>query len=128
MRKEHYANVIFENKKKPGKLWKVMGTSKSCNTSIKGGLASDDKCVSNTKEMVNIFNTFFTNVGTNLAVKCKYVCTSITPDRNDRHSLKFNSATPHNVCKQIHSLCSAKPTGSDKISARLLKKTAAPTE
>ena len=52
----------------------MMGTSKSCNTSIKG-LASGDKCVSNTKEMVNMFNTFFTNVGLgkNLAVKFKSV-------------------------------------------------------
>ena len=38
LRKEHYANVIFENQNSPGKLWKVMkqmmGTSKSCKTSI----------------------------------------------------------------------------------------------
>ena len=131
LRKEHYANVITfcENQNSPGKLWKVMkqmmGTSKSCNTSIKG-LASGDKFVSNTKEMVNIFNTFFTNVGKNLAVKFKSVCTSQTPDRNDvQNSLNFNSVTPHSVCKQIQSLCSAKATGSDQISARLLK-TAAP--
>ena len=129
MRKEHYANVIFENQNSPGKLWKVvkqmMGTSKSCKTSIKG-LASGDTFVSNTKEIVNIFNTFFTNVGKNLAVKCKSVCTSIKQDRNVvDNSLKFNSVTPNNVCNQIQSLCSAKATGSDKISARLLK-TAAP--
>ena len=43
----------------------LMGTSKSCKTSIKG-LASGDKFVSNTKEIVNIFNTFFTNVGKTL--------------------------------------------------------------
>ena len=55
-------------------------------------------------------------------VKFKYVCTSITPDRNDvRNSLNFNSETPHSVCKQIKYPCSAKATGSDKISARLLK-------
>ena len=129
LRKEHYANVIFENQNSPGKLWKVMkqmmGTSKSCKTSIKG-LASGDKFVSNTKEIVNVFNTFFTNVGKNLAVKFKYVCTSIKQDRNVvENSQKFNSVTPNNVCKQIHSLCFAKATGSDKISARLLK-TAAP--
>ena len=129
LRKEHYANVICENQNSPGKLWKIMkqmmGTSKSCNTSIKG-LASGDKFVSNTKEMVNIFNTFFTNVGKNLAVNFKSVCTWQTPDRNDvRNSLNFNSVTPHSVCKQIQSLCSAKATGSDQISARLLK-TAAP--
>ena len=122
---EHYANVIFENQNSPGKLWKVMkqmmGTSKCCKTSIKG-----DKFVSNTKEIVNIFNTFFTNVGKNLAVKFKYVCTSIKQDRNVvDNSLTFNSVTPNNVCKQIQYLCSAKATGSDKISARLLK-TAAP--
>ena len=119
LRKEHYANVIFENQNSPGKLWKVMkqmmGTSKSCKTSIKG-LASGDKFVSNTKEIVNIFNTFFTNVGKNLAVKFKSVCTSIKQDRNVvENSLKFNSVTPNNVCKQIQSLCSAKATGSDKI-------------
>ena len=75
---------------------------------------------------LNVFNTFFTNVGKNLAVKFKYVCTSIKQDRNVvENSLKFNSVTPNNVCKQIQSLCSAKATGSDKISARLLK-TAAP--
>ena len=126
LRKEHYANnVICENQNSPGKLWKVMkqmmGTSKSCNTSIKC-LASGDKFVSNTKEMVNIFNTFFTNVGKNLAVKFKSVCTSLTSDRNDvRNSLNFNSVTPHSVCKHIQSLCSTNDTGSDKISARLLK-------
>ena len=69
-------------------------------------------------------NTFFTNVGKNLAVKFKYVCTSIKQDRNVvENSLKFNSVTPNNVCKQIQSLCSDNATG--KISARLLK-TAAP--
>ena len=61
MKGTHCANVICENHNSPRKLWKVMkqmkGTSKSCNTSIKG-LASGDKFVSNTKEMVNIFNTF----------------------------------------------------------------------
>ena len=111
LRKEHYANVIFENQNNPGKLWKVMkqmmGTSKNCKTSIIRGLASDDKLLSNTKEIVNNFNTFFPNVGKNLAVKFKYVCTSITPDRNDVHnSLKCNAVTPNCVCKQIQSLCS----------------------
>ena len=59
LRKEHYANVIFENQNSPGKLWKVikqmMGASKSC-------LASGDKFVSNTKEIVNSFNTFFSQM------------------------------------------------------------------
>ena len=103
----------------------MMGTSKRCKTSIKG-LASGDTFVSNTKAIVNIFNAFFTNVGKNLAVKFKYVCTSIKQDRNVvQNSLKFNSVTPNSVCKQIQSLCSAKASGSDKISGRLLK-TAAP--
>ena len=93
LRKEHYANVICETQNSPGKLWKVMkqmmGTSKSCNTSMKG-LASGDTFVSNTKEMVNIFTAFFTNVGNNFAVKCKSVCTSLNPYRNDvRNSLIF---------------------------------------
>ena len=125
LRKEHYANVIFENQNSPGKMWKVMkqmmGTSKNCKTSIRG-LASGDKFVSNTKEIVNSFNTLFTNVGENLAVKFKSVRTSITPDRNDvQNSLKFNTVTPNCVCKQIQSLCSDKASESDKISARLLK-------
>ena len=38
--------------------------------------------MSNTKEIVNIFNTFFTNVGKHLAVKFMYVCASIMQDRN----------------------------------------------
>ena len=42
-----------------------------------------------------------------------YNCTSQTPDRNDVR----NSVTPHSVCKQIQSLCSAKATGSDQIRA-----------
>ena len=95
-------------------------------TSIKG-LASGDKYVSKTKEMANICNTFFTNVGKNLAFKFKSVCTSQTPDRNDvRNSLNFSYVTPHSVCKQIQSLCSANATGSDQIGARLLKTTAPP--
>ena len=53
-------------------------------------------------------------------------CVGEEADRNDvRNSLNFNSVTPHSMCKQIQSLCSAKATGSDKKSACLLK-TAAP--
>ena len=71
---------------------------------------------------MNNFNTFFTNVGKNLAVKFKSVRTSITPDRTDvQNSLKCNAVTPNCVCKQIQSPCSDKASGSDKISARLLK-------
>ena len=104
-----------------GVMKEMMGTSKSCKTSTRG-LAPGDNFLSNTKEIVNNFNTFFTNVGKNLAVKFKSVCTSITPDRNDvQNSLKFNTVTPNCVCKQIQSLCSAEASGSDKISASLLK-------
>ena len=43
----------------------MMGTSKRCNTSIKG-LESGEQFESNTKEMVNIFNTCYNNVGKTL--------------------------------------------------------------
>lgn len=74
-------------------------------------LISSGKCASSTKEIVNIFNTFFANIGKEHASKLKSTITNLILKNKAKETLNFRSVPSECIYKHLQSLCSAKATG-----------------
>ena len=131
LKSDHYQSQIHENQNNSRKLWNVMNdlmgknvkSEQKVNKIVENGSINE-----NDKDIANAFNTFFTNIGKTLANKIPLVphmfndtCT----DADNVTKFSFISISEDFVYNNLNKLCVAKATGSDRISARLLRCAAA---
>ena len=129
LKKNYYNTEIENNLKNSKKLWKTIrkvipGKNKSSITNIK----VHDKVTTNDKDTANVFNDYFTTIGSNLGSKFN------SHDEDDQvnnfcvsNSCKFNfyCISDDYVFDQIWNFSNNKSPGLDDIDVKLFK-TAAP--
>ena len=129
LKKNYYNTEIENNLNNSKKLWKTIrkvipGKNKSSITNIK----VHDKVTTNDKDTANVFNNYFTTIGSNLASKFN------SHDEDDQvnnfcvsNSCKFNfyCISDDYVFDQIWNFSNNKSPGLDDIDVKLFK-TAAP--
>ena len=123
----YYSQKIESNKDNNNSLWHIVKDlvgSKITNTS--NTFINEGKEVKDPKEIANMFNSYFVNIGPNLA-------SEINVDQNQGNfsqflhepfdkSLFLRPTNSNEIVKIVQSLKTSKSTGYDGISVNLLKK------
>ena len=119
----YYRNALRENKNKPKELWKKVKEfiPDGSTSSITDLTCEDGTVVSDKKSIANQFNTFFVNIGANLASKFHQQGTSHISIKPVKDSFHFQPFSLKNANKILNSLSTKKSTGLDGVSVRLLK-------
>ena len=97
------------------------------NKSFPQSLVIDGTQISDKREIVNTFNSFFTNIGVDLANKIAYSGNKTFRDYltdNESDNLSFTNVDEHTVINIINSLPTKHSSGYDTISTKLLKEIA----
>ena len=125
--KEYYATKFLNSKTNPKHAWKtvndILGRSRKQN--IVNEMNLPGKTVTSTRELVNVFNDYFTDVGPTLAEKIEYEHTCSFRDFISQHEpdekFIFQPVNVETVYRLIIKLTISKATGVDDISAKVLK-------
>ena len=137
LKKNYYNNEIEQNLSNSKKLWKtIKKVIPSKNKNNIGNIKVDDKITANENETANVFNNYFTTIGTNLASKFDSnqdkddsVCTdngnTFMYPTDNYPVFAFHSVSAEYVFDQICKFSNSKSPGLDDIDVELLK-TAAP--
>ena len=127
-KKKYFANFFEKNKKKTTEVWKGIKSLvniKSANRSSYKLLDANNNLISNQKQMANIFNNYFVNIGSNIAKKIPNAKSG-----NIKDYLKFIKSgktlflvpvVSQEVEKIIDSLDINKSTGPNSIPVFILK-------
>ena len=126
-KKEYYATKFLNSKTNPKHAWKtvndILGRSQKQN--IVNEINLPGKTVTSTRELVNVFNDYFTDVGPTLAKKFEYEHTRSFRDFIFQHEpdekFIFQPVNVEIVYRLITKLTISKATGVDDISAKVLK-------
>ena len=124
-RKMYFSDKLDKNKNNVNTIWKVINNIIGKNTKVKSPqtFCHEDNQYTNPSDVCNAFNTYFSNLGPNLADK-------ITPStghfsqylsRPCNNSLFFTPTNIHEILSIVRSLKSSKSSGFDNISVHLLK-------
>ena len=123
-KREYYAAKFLNNKTKRKHAWKtvneILGRSQKQDTVNE--IKLPEKTVTSTRELVNVFNDYFTHVGPKLAEKIEYEnrC-SFIPQHEPVERFTFQPVNVATVYRVITKLNISKATGIDEISAKVLK-------
>ena len=128
-KKEQYKNLINENSNKPSSVWKIFKELGATKQNSKQNIISvkiDGKEIEDSDAIANEFNKYFVTVASTLKDNeisedyepLKNFCESKIPADE---SFKIPDLTQDKVEKYLKNLDVSKATGSDNISARLLK-------
>ena len=106
------------------KTWQVINeiTSRKSGKSVINELKCNGKKTNNPTEIAETFNTFFSEIGSELSKEIEDVDVSykeFIDQTNEEFS--FEIITPSQVLLHLTKLCRSKATGLDSISARLLR-------
>ena len=124
-KKEYYSNKIATEKQDPKAAWKTINTilGKQNQRTKVNELNLHDTKLSSPDEISEGFNTFFSNIGPNLAEEIS------TPechfkdflDKSNSEFAAFQSVTVSHVCLSLRELSGNKASGRDKISSKIIK-------
>ena len=132
-KKEYYATKFLNSKTNPKHAWKtvndILGRSQKQN--IVNEINLPGKTVTSTRELVNVFNDYFTDVGPALAEKIEYEHTCSFRDFISQHEpdekFIFQLVNVETVYRLIIiKLTISKATGIDDISAKVAPAIAEP--
>ena len=123
LRNSYYRNEVNNSRDDPKKLWKKIKELIPDKTSsaIPDMTLENGNVISDSKDIANQFNDFFVNVGANLAAEFPKSDTSKINVSGPLNSFQFTPFSKSDVRKILNSLDCSKASGSDGISARLLK-------
>ena len=124
---QYYATQFVNHKKNPKQAWKtindILGQNQKQNTVNKIKLPG--KTVTSTKELVEVFNDHFTNIGPKLAETIEHdnSCSfrDFIAQQESVAGFYFQPVNVTMVYKLITKLSTSKAIGIDKISAKILK-------
>ena len=124
-KKEYYSNKIATEKQDPKAAWKTINTllGKQNQRTKVNELNLNGIKLTSPDEISEGFNTFFSNIGPNLAEEIS------TPgchskdflDKTNSEFAAFQSVTVSHVCLLLRELSGSKATGLDKISSKIIK-------
>ena len=127
--KRDYYKLYFDNNitnmKKTWKGIKDILNLKGKNDQHISQISSNNKLISDEKEIANVFNNFFINVGTKLDSEIPKTNTKLSPnsflgDKNEQ-SLQLNPTTPTEIIDIIDLLDDTKSSGPINIPIKILK-------
>ena len=126
-KRQYYTDMIHENKGDSKATWKILKSLlPKCSSSGITSLEINGKLVTDFKDISNLFNKFFTNIGSKLAASISNV--KIDPMDyvkkcfpSQRCVFKFKSVTEYEVLKLIKGLPNGKATGIDNYQVKLIK-------
>ncbi|XP_072023357.1 uncharacterized protein [Amphiura filiformis] len=130
-KKSYVANSIQTNSNNTKQVWntirqiipgKSKGTSITCIKGVNGNETEP-------KDIANIMNTFFANIGPDLAAKIPNACADgqLVNERmpHSRESFMFQPVSHQYVLSKLRSLPEGKATGTDDLPSKLIKMAAA---
>ena len=126
-KKEYDATKFLNSKTNPKHAWKTVNDilGKSQKQNIVNEINLPGKTVTSTRELVNVFNDYFTDVGPTIAEKIEYEHTCSFRDFISQHEpdekFIFQPVNVETVYRLIIKLTISKATGVDDISAKVLK-------
>lgn len=125
----YYHKAFMDCKNNPSKMWKLINSlsaNKTIERSAPAKLDSGTATTSDVKEMCDIFNTYFSNIGSSLAdaipknysQNTTYTCTS---KPNPFKLFKFKPATTDEISKIIDNLNLNTSSGLDGLNTKSIK-------
>ncbi len=124
----YYSDQLEEAKYDMKKTWSIL--KKATNTqgklhSLPDYFISNNTKLTNKKEIVDTFNTFFTNIGKTISNEVPITDKPYTQYLNQPHhnSIFFNPVTPIDIVNIVSKLKSKTSQGHDDISTKLTKQT-----
>ena len=127
-KKQYFLNGICESRGNTSKMWKFLTRILPGKlNNVKFNVYDDSQnLVSDPKMVVSLFNSFFIDIGRNLASKIaptgiNYLIYLRMMFGNIKSSFCFTSVSEEDVAKIINNLDAKKATGHDGISVKLLK-------
>jgi hypothetical protein len=125
LKKEYFEDSIREAVKDSKKLWSTLRKIIPNKTDRNGinSVNDNNEMITNTKDIANCFNTYFSNIGESLAA----VFPENPEDTGDQDDtartgeFRFMEVTADQVYEQLSKMPTGKATGLDDISPRLLK-------
>ena len=124
-KKNYYSTKISDQKCNPKEAWKTINDilGRQRKPTVVNELKLGENSLTNTKDIAEGFNDYFSNIGPDLASKID------TPNLNFQTYIEkaksefsaFQPVTVSNVYHLLHGLSSNKATGVDKISSKIIK-------
>ena len=124
---EYYKLLAQKNANDPKKIWEVIKEATNdqmCKTEIKSVVNCNNIEITDKKIIANEFNSYFANIGKNLANRTVQVGNIENPGEESRlvDSFFFNPISKSEIIKQINSLKNGVKGGEDCISSNIIKK------
>ena len=124
-RKDYYSTKIAGDKSNPKEAWKTINSllGKSNKPTIVNELKLDENSLTNSKDIAEGFNDYFSNIGPNLASQIDSSNSNFeTYVKNAKSEFTaFQPVTVNHVYQLLTGLSSKKATGVDKISCKIVK-------
>ena len=124
-KKNYYSTKISDQKCNPKEAWKTINDilGRQRKPTVVNELKLGENSLTNTKDIAEVFNDYFSNIGPDLASKID------TPNLNFQTYIEkaksefsaFQPITVSNVYHLLHGLSSNKATGVDKISSKIIE-------
>lgn len=130
MKKEYYYKKFTDYKLNPARMWKLINSvsnNKFRKISIPPKLLIGGTLVTDTKEICECFNTFFSSIGAELAQKIPLqyhynrIFTNSKVDNNDKILTAMAPASVDEVIKIINNLDPNTSSGIDNVNTKSIK-------
>ena len=120
----YYSNKIDMNKTSNHSIWQIVKDMIGSKNNTPKSFFKDGQEINNPVKIANMFNSYFNDIGPNLASKFNIDQNSYKQylDEQFYKSLFLRPTSSHEIIKVVQSLKSTKSTGYDGICVNLLKK------
>ncbi|CAB3998795.1 Hypothetical predicted protein [Paramuricea clavata] len=124
-KKDYYSTKIAGQKHNPKEAWKTINNilGRQSKPTVANELKVGENILTNTQDIAEGFNDYFSNIGPDLASKIDSTNFNYETYVENAKSefAAFQPVTVQNVYQLLHCLCSNKATGVDKISCKIIK-------
>ena len=124
-KKDYYSTKIFDQKCNPKEAWKTINNilGRQSKPTVVNELKLGENSLTNTKDIAEGFNDYFSNIGPDLASKIDTLNFNFQTyvEKAKPEFSAFQPVTVSNVYHLFHGLSSNKATGVDKISSKIIK-------
>lgn len=121
----YYKNEIINSQNNLKKIWELINeatnSTKTKNNKININDDNGNLIVQDNNQKANIFNKYFTNIGTIMAESINSSSNIKTENRRIPNSIYLTPITQNEIIKYISSLKNNSATGLDQISVKLIK-------
>lgn len=127
LKKEHFQRLLNRRNNSVKNIWRTLNNICSYKTISKHSsvshLTTGSGLINDKAEMSNIFNNYFTSIGSNLASQIPNIGSDYSKflTGNFHNTFFIGPVTPSEVAASISSLSNTNATGSDSVSNKILK-------